>query len=476
MNDLRDYIEKVKELGEYKLLEGADWNLEIGEINQWQVTNPASPLLVFDKIKGYPPGFRVVCNAFTSQRREALALRLPLESRGLELVRAWKDKVKAGIKPVPPVVVKTGPVMENVQMGDKVDLFTFPVPKFREGDGGRYIGTAHAVIMKDPDEGWINLGTYRVQVHDKNTVTVYMSPGRHGHMIRQKYWAQGKPCPCAVVIGGDPAIFAYGLFPLAWKQSEYDYAGWLRGKPLEVFEGPVTGLPLPADAEIVFEGEMMPPDVETRVEGPFAEFTGYYASQPRPEPAVKVKSVFYRNNPILICSPPTMPDKPHSLGMHTRKSAEAWNDLDKALPGIKGVYTIDEPLAGKMIVVSLKQMYAGHARQAAMMAASNPALAYLTKWFIVVDDDVDPSNIREVTWAMATRCEPFEDIDFVRNCWGSGLDARLPPEKVKARQFDHSIALVLAVKPFSWIKDFPKDIKLPPETLKKIKDKWGGQF
>ena len=477
MYDLREFIEKCKELGEVQLVEGADWDLEIGAISQWQVDDPDSPLLMFDRIKGYEPGYRVCSNMFRTRTREALALRLQLDAHsGVDLVRAWRQKVKQGITPIPPRTVDTGPVTENIQTGEEVDLYTFPVPKWHEHDGGRYIGTGHVVVTKDLDDGWINLGTYRVQVHDKNTATIYMSPGRHAGIIRQKYWAKGVGCPAVVSIGGDPAIWAFSCIELPWKAPEYNYAGWLRGEPVEVIEGPTTGLPIPAAAEIAIEGEIVPPEVDSRLEGPFGEWTGYYGSAQRPEPAFKVKAILHRDNPILMSSPPTLPSRTHYLGVWTRRAADLWSDLEKTIPGIEGVYLLDEPLAGKMAVISIKQMYIGHAKHVALASAGNRSLAYLCKWIVVVDHDIDPSDIRQVLWAVCTRCEPEEDIDIIRQCWGSALDSRLPPGKREKGQLDHSTAMILACKPYSWIDDFPKDIKLSAEQIRDLTNKWGKLF
>lgn len=477
MLDLRDYIEKCNEFGEVQLIEGADWDNEIGAISQWQVNDPDSPLLLFDKIKGYESGYRVCSNMFRTRRREALALRLPLKTNsGIDLVRAWREKVRQGVTPVPPKIVETGPINENILTGDEIDLYKFPAPKWHEDDGGRYIGTGHLVITRDPEDGRVNLGTYRVQVHDKKTATIYMSPGRHAGIIRRKYWDKGVGCPTVVSIGGDPALFAVSCIELPWKVAEYDYAGWIRGHPVEVIEGSYTGLPIPAAAEIAIEGEMVPPEVDSRSEGPFGEWTGYYASAKRPEPAFRVKGIYYRNNPILMSSPPNLPSRTHYLGVFTRRAADLWTDLEKSIPGITGAYLLDEPLAGKIGVISIKQMYIGHAKQVALTAAGNRSLAYLCKWIIIVDDDIDPSDIREVLWAVCTRSEPDEDIDIIRQCWGSALDSRLHPEKRKKQQLDHSTAIILACKPYSWIREFPKDIKLSPERKKEIESKWGKLF
>ena len=161
----------------------------------------------------------------------------------------------------------------------------FPPRSGIRATADRIIGSGSIVIMRDPDGGWINASIYRVQVHGRNRVTIQFDhPGRHGAIIARKYWEQGKACPVAVVNGEDPALFIAGFEYLPPGQSEYDFAGGIKGEPIEVLDGPLTGLPLPAQAEIILEGELLPPSEETLLEGPFGEFTGYYAAEKRPVP------------------------------------------------------------------------------------------------------------------------------------------------------------------------------------------------
>ncbi|MBI2316652.1 MAG: UbiD family decarboxylase [Betaproteobacteria bacterium] len=150
--DLREFIDRAREIGECRDIEGAHWDLEIGRVSELSLSVPESPLLVFDKVQGYPQGFRIVSNPFTSTRRVALAMGLPMDLKGIELIRAWKDRL-AAITPIPPQFVKAGPVKENILLGDEVDVLKFPTPKWHERDGGRYIGTGCMVIVKDPDTG-----------------------------------------------------------------------------------------------------------------------------------------------------------------------------------------------------------------------------------------------------------------------------------------------------------------------------------
>ncbi len=150
-----------------------------------------------------------------------------------QFIQAWRKRLNNPTY-IPPRVVETGPVLENVYEGKDIDLYSLPVPHWHEEDGGRYIGTAHVVITRDMDEGWVNLGCYRVMVHDKDTLALYISPGKQGRIIRQKYFDQGRPCPVAISFGDDPLLLTAAANSLPWGKSEYDYAGGIRGQAIDV--------------------------------------------------------------------------------------------------------------------------------------------------------------------------------------------------------------------------------------------------
>ena len=170
--DVREWIRQVEEMGELKIVEGADWNLEIGALSVLASKHKEnSPALLFDQIKDYPAGYRILVGFFESLKRSALTTNLPLDITREGFIQAWRERL-AKPASIPPVTVKSGPVLENVFSGEDIDLFKFPVPFWHERDGGRYIGTGHVVITRDPDEDWVNVGCYRVMVHDRNT---------HGH-------------------------------------------------------------------------------------------------------------------------------------------------------------------------------------------------------------------------------------------------------------------------------------------------------
>ncbi|HWP35295.1 MAG TPA: UbiD family decarboxylase, partial [Thermodesulfobacteriota bacterium] len=464
------WLVRVEELGELKRIEGAHWKLEMGAITELLARRGPTPppAVLFDKVPGYPPGFRTIFCLTGSIKRMALTLGLPIVQSGIELVRAYRDRLRT-LTPIPPKVVSDGPILENVDEGDRVNLLKFPVPLHHEQDGGRYIGTACIVMTRDPDEGWVNLGTYRGMVHDEKTVGVYISPGKHGRIHRQKYFERGKPCPVAVCVGQDPLLFLAAGNEVPYGMSELDYAGGFKGRPIEVIEGRYTGLPIPAHAEIAYEGFMYPG--EGKDEGPFGEWTGYYASGERSEPFIRVQAVYYRNDPILTCARPSRPPSDYSFSKGIVKSALIWDELEKiGIPNVKGVWC-HEAGGGRLFnVVSIKQAYPGHARQAALAAAQTHAGAYLGRYVIVVDDDIDPSNTFDVIWAIATRSDPAESIDIIRRAWSGPLDPRIRP----GQKGFNSRAIIDACRPYEWRDQFPPVAEASPELLEETLRKWRG--
>ncbi len=471
---MREYLSQLERLGELRLVEGADWDLEMGTITELS-EEMRGPALLFDKIKGYPGGYRVVSNLIAQPRRMAVAVGLGPEARGVELVRRIKEKFKS-LQAMPPVEVPTGPILENVQQGDAVNILQFPVPRWHEYDGGRFIGTADMVIMRDPDENWVNAGTYRVQVHDGKTLGLYITPGHHGRLIREKYWARGQSCPVAVVFGVHPAVWIPACMGFPWGAPELNVSGALLGKPVEVIRGEYTGLPVPAYSEIAIEGDCPPPETESRREGPFGEWPGYYGSGAREEPVIRIKRVMYRNDPILFGAPPLKPPA-SANGIYLIHAANVWRELEVlGIPGIKGVWAMRPGSSRYWNVVSIEQKYAGHAKQVAMAAMCGPESAWHSRFAVVVDDDIDPSNDEDVLWAIATRCDPATSIEIIRDCWSTPLDPILSPEKKATGNLTSSRALILACRPFHWMKDFPRVNRASDELRATVRNKWKDLF
>lgn len=463
--DLREFIDLVDRAGLLRRIENADALNEIGGITEVAAGLAAPPSLLFDNIKGYPAGFRVFTNATVGARNAAIALGLDHTLRPIEALRAWMDK-RQKLKAIEPTFTSQAAFLENTMKGNEVDLNRLPSPQWHPKDGGPYIGSGSIVIMGDPDSGWVNASIYRVQVHGPAEVTIQFDhKGRHGAMISQKFWDRGKPCPVAVVNGQDPALFIAGFEYLPAGESEYAFAGGIKGAPIEVCRAPMTGLPVPAHAESILEGELLPISETSLMEGPFGEFTGYYAADKKPSPVMKVTALHYRNNPILLGSPPLKPPRFH-FGLPFR-GAGIWSNLIAS--GVTDVVGVWQHVAQLMTVVSLQQRYAGHAKRAGLIAAAN---SYMGRIVVVVDEDVDPSNLADVMWAITTRCEPSEQVDIVRNAWSSGLDPRISPEHKSIGLTSHSKMIIDACRPFGWMDKFPPTSSLTADETRAIEDKW----
>ncbi|MBI2848624.1 MAG: UbiD family decarboxylase [Chloroflexi bacterium] len=470
--DLREWITQVEEMGELLRLDHVDWNLEMGAITEiFRQESRLRPAILFNHIQSYPPGYGVIVSTLNTVRRLALTTNMPLVQEKPAFIQAWRDRIKT-LQLLPPREVSTGPVMENVHDGSYINLHEFPAPFWHELDGGRYLGTACSVITRDPDGGPVNLGTYRVMVHGEDTLGLYMTPGRHGHINRQKYWERGKPFPVAISFGHDPLIFFVSAIELPISQSEYDYAGGIKGEPIEVIRGEYTGLPIPATSEIAIEGECLPE--ERKEEGPFGEWTGYYASGSRPEPVIRVKRVMHRNDPIICGAPPSKPPTDSTFFSAMLRSALTWNEMEAAgIPDIRGIWGYEEGGGKMFVVVSIKQRYPGHARQAGMVAALCHATSYMGRFVVVVDEDIDPFNLKDVIWAMSSRADPATSIEIIRRCWSGPLDPLIPPEIKEESKTFNSRAIIDACKPYEWMKDFPPTATTSPELRQKVLEKWG---
>ena len=266
---------------------------------------------------------------------------MPTDTNMCDLSRHWMQMATKEL--VKPVVVDAGPVFENVIEGDKIDLGYFPTPKMYPMDGGRFIGTAVYLVTKDPDSGWINLGTYRMQIlEDKKSVGIQIIKGKHADFMIKKYQKLGKPMPAAAVIGGSPLGFLTGSSMVSAETSEYEIMGTLQGAPVETFISDLTGLPLPNDAEIILEGFVDPNPDNFRQEGPFGEYTGYYSgkkSDEWPKPWLDIKRILHRNKPILWSTTVGKPVTDTHMVQSLNRTATLWTDLENMrVPGIKSVY------------------------------------------------------------------------------------------------------------------------------------------
>jgi 4-hydroxy-3-polyprenylbenzoate decarboxylase len=368
-------------------------------------------------------------------------------------------------------VVSSGPILENVQRGDEVDLTIFPAPIWHPQAGGRYIGTASLNIIPDPDSDWINVGSYRNQVLDAKRLGLWISPGKHGRILRDKYFERNQPIPIVAVVGSDPLLFwaACSEAP-SYGMDEFSWAGAVRGEPIEVIRGEVTGLPIPAQAEIAIEGFVHP--TERHAEGPYGEAYGYYSVQIVDGPFVDVQRVYYRNNPIILgCPQGKPPHEDNRFGAYLR-SCSIWEQMEQAgVPDVRGVWIPPEAGNRGLVVIQIKQRYPGHAKQAALVASQVAGAAYLGRYVIVVDEDIDLFNMDDIWWAMLSRCDPQRDIEFVHRAWSGPLDQAIVPEERGL----NSRAIMDATIPWEWRDEFPP-LVVDPEQAKQTREQWGWLF
>ncbi|MBI4675245.1 MAG: phenylphosphate carboxylase subunit beta [Chloroflexi bacterium] len=465
MRDLREFIAQAECEGELRRVTApVDWNLELSHIAKLNEER-SGPALLFENVKDYAsPVLTSVC---TTTARLALIMGMPKSSSLVDLMREWVKRTRTQI---PPVWVDSAPCKENVMRGDDVDLYKFPVPWVYPKDGGRYFGTAVFVVTKDPDTGWVNLGTYRLQLLDKNILGTQFIKGKHADLMLKAYAAKKQPMPVVAVVGADPLLFLMGAARLPAFESEFGFAGAIRGAPIEVIKAETNDLPVPASAEIVVEGEVDP--TATMPEGPFGEYTGYYSGiGATPRPFIKVNCITHRNNPIYWGTTVGRAVTDTHMTMALTYGSTLWQELEAMrIPGIKSVYCPPEGSGRFLAIISVKQMYPGHSAQVGTAAISTEMGAYGLKTVIVVDEDIDAWDLPRVLWALSFRFQPSR-AEFIKRGRSTPLDPSLP---LDAREITSRL-IIDATIPYEW-KDKPIPVELDPIVEKRVLARWDELF
>ncbi|MFM2444211.1 MAG: hypothetical protein RJB09_1397 [Pseudomonadota bacterium] len=471
-DDLREWLAEAERLGEVRTVRDASWQEDIGLVAEAILRAENGPCVVFEDIQDCPKGYRLLLNMFAGRRRN-MTLGFPVGLTKWELSDGYRAAYLSSQKNIPHEIVETGPIFENVLLGDDIDVTKFPSPIWHEKDGGRYIGTGTYSITQDPDEGWYNAGAYRGQVFDKTTVGILMAAGHHGAIHCDKYFKKGEPMPVAMVVGGDPLAFLLGGLEAPYGTFEFDLIGGMRGRAEKMVRGKITGLPIPAHAEIVIEG-FVHPDRKI-IEGPFGEWTGHYAGGAKPCPVIDIKAIYHRNNPILLGVPPmgAGSDEMARYRAVMRSATIKQNMTNAGVPDVQQVWCHEVGGARMFHGVSIKQRYPGHALQAGTIAAQCGGSAYASKYIVVTDEDVDVTQLDSLIWAMLTRTDPKESIQILDGSWDSPADPRIPPEKRKVGDMTHSVAIINACRPFHWRDQFPLANTPSPELARKAKEKYG---
>jgi len=464
MKDLRDFIARCEEENVlHRIKSEVDWNLELAHTAKLNEEKGGSCLL-FENVKDY--NIPVLTSAFATVKRLAITLGLPTYYSLGDLSREWMKLSKNSVKPK---VVDDGPVLENVVQGDKINVLDFPSPMFYPDDGGRYIGTSAYLVTEDPETGWTNLGTYRMQVFDEKRIGVQLLKGKHADLMLKQYKEMGKKMPAAIVIGGDPLISLVASSTMPIQTDEYNVAGAIRGGAVEVIKSDFTGLTLPAHAEIIIEGEIDPDDLIE--EGPFAEYTGYYSGskgKDSPKVYLNAQRVMYRNNPIFWATAVGKPINDVNMIQSLTRIGTLWADLEAMkIPGIKSVYIPPASLGRFWAIVSVEQKYPGHSMQVGTAVISTTTGSYGLKGVIVVDADIAADDWDRVMWALSVRYDPRRSTQIINRGRSTSLDPALP---INARDITSRI-IMDACTPYEW-KEKPELVVPDKETVKKVQSRW----
>lgn len=412
MPDLRTFLATLDKAGEVNVVEEevspylqapvvAAMSNRVGDKAPW-----------FKKIKGYPEGYTMAGSLLTGPGtmyrherwmwgRIALALEMDKNVGWEALIDEF---VERRMSPISPMEVSSGPCKEEIHMGKEADLFEFPIPLLTENDGGKYI-TAAFTVTRDLDFEWANWGCYRWMVKDAQTLVGNLRPGQHLNKIYQKYEAAGKPMPACIVLGGDPVCLVASAMTLPEGVSEAEMAGGLRLDPIDLVKAETNNLLVPANAEIVIEGEVLP--YEREEEGPFPEYIGLSAR--KKQPVFKVRAITHRKNPIF---PFVVEGTKVSDSMAIRSvvsSAEIMRDLkyDTRWP-VRWVYLLPEARLG-MLVVATQQFFKGYLALLTEFLNFRRPIHWYDK-IMVVDPDVEVEDLHHLLNDWVTKHDPAQNL------------------------------------------------------------------
>lgn len=463
--DLRDFVKQLETKGQLKRVQQpVSTHLEMTALSD-QVLRAGGPALLFENAQhnGQSSPYPVLANLFGTTQRVAWGmgeediqalrdvgtlladLKEPEAPRGLRDAISKVSMLKSALWDMSPKTVRNAPCQEIVLEGDEVDLNQLPIQFCWPGDVAPLL-TWGLTITKGPHAKRQNLGIYRQQLLGRNKLIMRWLAHRGGALDFRDHALThpGTPFPIAVALGADPATILGAVTPVPDSLSEYQFAGLLRGSRTEVTKAIGSDLMVPAYAEIILEGHILPQsdpralspaedpehpprpktDYEIALEGPYGDHTGYYNEQEW-FPVFTVERITMRKNPIFLSTyTGKPPDEPAILG-------EALNEvfiplLQKQLPEIVDFYLPPEGCSYRMAVVSIRKQYAGHAKRVMFGVWSILRQFMYTKFIVVVDDDIDTRDWKEVIWAITTRMDPVRDTTLVDNTPIDYLDFASP--------------------------------------------------
>ncbi|MBM3510822.1 MAG: UbiD family decarboxylase [Alphaproteobacteria bacterium] len=485
--NLRAFMDRLEAAGELvRVAEPVSTVLEMTEI-QTRLLAEGGPAVLFEraiKADGSPSRMPVLVNLFGSVKRvawgmdrepgslralgETLAfLRQPEPPKGLRDALELAPLVKT-LLAMKPKTVAGGPAQEVVRTGDAIDLHDLPVQTCWPNEPAPLI-TWPLIVTKGPPgsegEDRYNLGIYRLQVIGKNQTLMRWLKHRGGAQHHRAWGAARRdPLPAAAVIGADPGTIIAAVTPVPETLSEYQFAGLLRGKRVELVDCKTVPLKVPAEAEIVIEGHVSLEDY--RDEGPYGDHTGYYNAVEK-FPVFTVSAITMRREPIYLSTfTGRPPDEPSILG-------EALNELfvpllTQQFPEIVDFWLPPEACSYRVAVVAIKKRYPGHAKRAMMAVWSYLTQFMYTKWVIVVDDDINVRDWKDVMWAVSTRMDPARDVTLIDNTPIDYLDFASPESGLGSK-----IGLDATDKlPPETHRTWGTQIRMSDEVVRTVTEKW----
>jgi 4-hydroxy-3-polyprenylbenzoate decarboxylase len=490
---LRDFLGELEKAGELvRVSEPVSTVLEMTEI-QTRLLATGGPAVLFEKpilANGQPSPMPALANLFGTVKRVAMGVTLEGKARTTakelrevgellaflrqpEPPRGFGEAIDMlplaqTVMSMRPKTVKKAPVQEVVLTGDQIDLSKLPIQTCWPGEPAPLI-TWPLVVTKGPSESKeddFNLGIYRMQVLGPNKTIMRWLAHRGGAQHHRRWKAAGRrePLPACAVLGADPGTILAAVTPVPDTLSEYQFAGLLRGAKVELVPAKTQPLMVPAEAEIVLEGLVHLDDYAD--EGPYGDHTGYYNSVER-FPVFEITAITMRKDPIYLTTfTGRPPDEPSVLG-------EALNEVfiplfQQQFPEVVDFWLPPEGCSYRIAVVSMKKAYPGHAKRVMLGVWSYLRQFMYTKWVIVVDDDIDARDWKDVMWAVSTRMDPARDITVIENTPIDYLDFASPQSGLGSK-----IGLDATNKwPPETHREWGEKITMDPEVVKAVSEKW----
>jgi UbiD family decarboxylase len=418
IKDLREYLSVLESLDD---LEHIDRRvspvLEAAAITRWS-TEQRRPAPMFDNVEGVAPGFRLLgaAGALSSDRRHPLA-RVAL-SLGLShnvTTRLLVEHVAQAHQrpPIPPKLIPadSAPCKQNILLGEQASLDRFPIPLVHQDDGGRYVNTWGIIVARTPDGRWTNWSISRIMMIDGRHMTGLVLPQQHIGVIWGEWEKIGEPMPFAVVQGGDPGVPMIGGMPIPADVDEGSFLGTLYGEPVEVVKCEIVDLEVPATAEVVIEGYLSV--TRDATEGPYAEFHGYALPETSPEPVYTIEAITHRDNPIWPVTSTGRPPDDSQIAPAVGVSAELLALLRNAGLPITTAWLLVDTACHWMIITVPRNWSdvlpgtstAEFVHRIGELMSTN-RVGHMCPITYVLDDDIDPSNVSDVLWALGTRIHP----------------------------------------------------------------------